>query len=136
MPPDDVAAEVRGWLRKAESDLRNIALVLPAADCPFDTVCFHAQQAAEKYLKGWLTYLGVPFPKVHDLEELIALLPADERIALAAADAALLSQLGVAPRYPGWDDEIDRSVAERAHAVALTVKTAVLAALAARRFAP
>ena len=35
---------------------------------------FHAQQAVEKALKGWLTVVGGGYPKIHDLEELLALL--------------------------------------------------------------
>ena len=35
---------------------------------------FHAQQAVEKALKGWLTVVGRGYPKIHDLEELFALL--------------------------------------------------------------
>jgi HEPN domain-containing protein len=34
---------------------------------------FHAQQAVEKALKGWLSFLGITYPKIHDLEELLAL---------------------------------------------------------------
>jgi len=48
MPREDAATHALAWLRKARSDLRNIELVLPAEDCPLDTVAFHARQAAEK----------------------------------------------------------------------------------------
>ena len=53
--PRDVARQVRQWLEKADDDLRNAEHTLTIFDdCPFDTVCFHAQQCVEKYLKGWL----------------------------------------------------------------------------------
>jgi HEPN domain-containing protein len=136
MPPEDAVDEVRGWIRKAESDLRNIALVLPADDCPYDTVCFHAQQAAEKYLKAALTFLGIPFPKVHDLDELLDLLPAEADVPVARDALTELSQLAVAPRYPGWDADIDRELAERSHATAQSVKREVLALLRTRGFTP
>lgn len=130
MPPDPaVLEEVHAWFRKAEADLRNIELVLPADDCPFDTACFHAQQAAEKYLKGYLTYLGVGFPKAHDLEELVARLPASAALHLDDDALAELTQLAVAPRYPGWDEAVDRPLAERALATARAVKDAVLVAI-------
>ncbi len=35
---------------------------------------FHAQQAVEKALKAWLTVAGGGYPKIHDIEELLALL--------------------------------------------------------------
>ena len=40
------------WLQKATNDLLNIDNNLRSAAVPWDTVCFHAQQAAEKLLKG------------------------------------------------------------------------------------
>ena len=48
-------AAVRLWVEKAEHDLRNAEYVLTLAERrPFDTVCFHCQQCAEKYLKALL----------------------------------------------------------------------------------
>jgi len=44
---------VRGWLRKAGSDLENVRLCLAAGQA-LDTACFHAQQAVEKSLKAYL----------------------------------------------------------------------------------
>jgi HEPN domain-containing protein len=35
---------------------------------------FHAQQAVEKALKAWLSLIGIEYPRIHDLEELLALL--------------------------------------------------------------
>jgi len=136
MPSEDAVDEVRGWMRKAESDLRNVELVLPANDCPYDTVCFHAQQVAEKYVKAALTFLGIPFPKVHDLDELLDLFPSDAGLSVARDSLTELSQLAVAPRYPGWDAEIDRTLAERSFATAQSVKREVLAMLATRGFTP
>lgn len=136
MPTDETIDAARGWIRTAQGDLRNVALVLPADDCPYETVCFHAQQAAEKYLKAALTFLAIPFPKVHDLDELLDLLPADAAVSVGRDGLPELSQLAVAPRYPGWDTEIDRQVAERACATAQSVKREVLALLAARGFVP
>jgi hypothetical protein len=46
------------WLRKADHDLLNIQNNLAAKDIPWDTVCFHAQQAAEKVLKAFLVARG------------------------------------------------------------------------------
>ncbi len=59
----------RGWFRKGDSDL-NTARILAVSEGPYDTACFHAQQAAEKYLKGFLSFVGQPFPFTHNLEEL------------------------------------------------------------------
>ncbi|KPL08122.1 hypothetical protein AMJ85_08795 [candidate division BRC1 bacterium SM23_51] len=134
MLPENVTTLVKGWFTKAESDLRNIRLVLPDPDCPFDTVCFHAQQAAEKYLKGLLTFFAIGFPKTHDLEELAALVPDKAGLNLNVEELIELSQLAVVPRYPGFEDEISRDTAERAFKTAQKVKHAVLESLAREGF--
>ncbi|HVC32857.1 MAG TPA: HEPN domain-containing protein [Chloroflexota bacterium] len=65
---DDQA--VRGWLLKAQSDLR-AARVLFAADPPvLDGVVYHCQQSAEKSLKGFLLWHRISLLRTHDLEEL------------------------------------------------------------------
>ena len=51
-------SNVRAWPRKAEHDVLNIENNLAATEIPWDTVCFHAQQAAEKLLKGFLVSHG------------------------------------------------------------------------------
>ena len=53
----DRADLARGWFRKGDSDLATARLVAAGAG-PYDTACFHAQQAAEKYLKGFLPFAG------------------------------------------------------------------------------
>jgi HEPN domain-containing protein len=63
---------VKGWVRKAESDLTNARICL-SAEQALDTACFHAQQGAEKSLKAYLTTYEVKFPFIHNLEKLIEL---------------------------------------------------------------
>lgn len=60
------------WLRKADHDLLNIENNLAAKDIPWDTVCFHAQQAVEKILKAFLSYHGCDLSRTHDLVALLA----------------------------------------------------------------
>jgi hypothetical protein len=52
---------VRGWLVKAHSDLTTGNLVA-GGDGPYDTACFHAQQAIEKAFKALLPCMSNPFP--------------------------------------------------------------------------
>ena len=74
--PDPFIVLLREWIAKAENDLTNAAHTLTLGkDCPTDTVCFHAQQCVEKYIKALLVFLGATFPKTHDIAELRALLP-------------------------------------------------------------
>lgn len=126
MPSEAVLREVRAWIEKAENDFKNIALVLPAADAPLDTVCFHAQQAAEKYLKALLTFYGIPFPKTHDLPELLLLLPNESRVAAEVGDLTDLADAGVVARYPGDLVTCDRATVEEMVQKASTVKSSML----------
>jgi len=92
------------WRRKATEDLRVAEILLKSSDppIPYSAICFHAQQAAEKFLKGWLVSRGLPAPRTHDLESLVRrgakLEPSLEAIRDAAAR---LRPFAVAPRYPG-----------------------------------
>lgn len=63
------------WIEKAEHDLRNAEYVMTMEeDCPFDTICYHCRQSAEQYLKAVLVYLGIDFPRTHDLIALFNLI--------------------------------------------------------------
>lgn len=74
------AADPSAWFAKAENDLLSIENNVSAARVPWDIVTFHAQQAAEKYLKGFLVHRGSVPPKIHDLSRLLDLcLPTTRR---------------------------------------------------------
>ena len=125
MPPADrVLAVVREWVVKAENDLTNAAHVLKlAAECPTDTVCFHAQQCVEKYLKALLVLDGIDFPKTHDIERLTALLPARADVRLSAEEQGRLTDYATT-RYPG-SGEILLTEARRAVVLARRVRKQV-----------
>jgi HEPN domain-containing protein len=93
--------------------------------CPFDTVCFHCQQAAEKYLKCLLTYLGIQAPRTHDLKALMALIPLQQRFPLRAEDLAELTPYAVDVRYADDWREPRLDDAKRAFALASKVRAAV-----------
>ncbi|MCI0585566.1 MAG: HEPN domain-containing protein [Planctomycetes bacterium] len=90
------------WRRKAAEELRAAEALLRIGDPPYALVCFHAQQAAEKVLKGWLVSRGLEPPRTHDLL-LLALLAADldPRFREIGELSAPLTPLAVGPRYPG-----------------------------------
>jgi HEPN domain-containing protein len=116
----------RGWFRKADSDLRSAKRTL-ASDDPYDTACFHAQQAAEKYLKGLLAFMDQPIPRTHNLEDLqqlcLTLIPA---LALTDIDLAELTPYAVELRYD-FEFWPDRDTTEQAVSIAERVRVAVLA---------
>jgi HEPN domain-containing protein len=94
------------WLRHARSDLA-LAQQRQVPDVLLATLCFHAQQTAEKSLKAVLVQRGVAFPYTHDLARLITLaqsvgLPWPE----ALDAAATLTVYAAGSRYPGPGGEI------------------------------
>jgi len=122
----DKVAHARGWFLKADSDLADVRRTV-ISEGPFDTACFHAQQAAEKYLKGLLAYFDGPIPKTHDIEELQRLcLPLAENSRLAETDLTVLSDYAVPARYDleFWPD---RETAVDALRLAEQVREFVLA---------
>ena len=63
---------VRDWLRKADSDLTILTSALNEEHA-LDTACFHAQQAAEKFLKAYLVAQDADVPRTHNLAKLVDL---------------------------------------------------------------
>ena len=61
--PDDPAS----WIAKASNDLLCISNNLNDPQIPWDAVCFHAQQAAEKALKAYLVSRGLVVARTHNL---------------------------------------------------------------------
>jgi HEPN domain-containing protein len=124
--PRDQSRQVRQWIEKADHDLLNAEHTLTLVDdCPFDTVCFHAQQCVEKYLKGWLAFRGIDVPRSHDLVVLLNLAMPTGLRAIHTQDIQPLNRYTIEARYPGDWDPIDRSEAERAVTVARRVREIV-----------
>jgi len=61
------------WVKKAEEDLRVSEHLLNVETPPTGAICFHCQQAVEKYLKAYLTYQNVRAGKTHDLVNILNL---------------------------------------------------------------
>jgi len=116
---------IRGWILKAESDFKNAenTLRMKPDECPFDTVCFHAQQVAEKYLKALLVQQTVDFPKTHDIGVLVDLFPPDSRPPLSLEEQDTLSEFAVDSRYPDDPERMGPSQASQAWAIAQRVRT-------------
>jgi len=123
----DQADLVRGWLRKARSDVIAIDALINANT--LDTACFHAQQAAEKYLKAYLVHANTTFPYTHNLVKLIELCAAlDSAFAALTSIVTPLVPYAIELRYDAefWPDE---ETARMAQAAALNIERFVLARL-------
>jgi HEPN domain-containing protein len=123
--PADLA---RGWMQKGDSDLLNADRTTQTSG-PYDTACFHAQQAVEKYLKAVLAFAGSPIPRTHDLEDIynlcVATAPA---LALDRMELSILTPYAVQLRYDMafWPDQ---PTAQQALATVARVRAAVLSVL-------
>src|SRR3989344_9145454 len=92
---------IKQWIEKAENDLRNAEHTFTLREnCPYDTICFHAQQCVEKYIKALLIHLAIDFPKIHDIGELIRLVPPNYDIPISKVDQEKLTDYSIASRYP------------------------------------
>jgi HEPN domain-containing protein len=122
----EAIAEVWRWVEKADHDLRNAEYVLTLAeDCPTDTVCFHCQQCAEKYLKALLICRGIPFPKTHDLVVLFNLLGGESGLGFPIENVQPLNRYSVEARYPGDWESINITEASEAVKMARCVRYTV-----------
>lgn len=116
---------VQSWLRKAEGDLRAAERLLEVEQEDYFAVAFHAQQATEKFLKALLVRLQIPFPKTHNIEQLLELAtPSDSSLEEELASATTLTPYGVEFRYPGEeiaDFETARQAAQEAKRVQIAI---------------
>jgi HEPN domain-containing protein len=111
-PEDAKLALTRAWLIKADHDLQmaDRALLAPPL---LDSVVFHCHQAAEKALKGYLTWHDQVLRKTHNLEELVRRCAGNDASFLELVDAAqMLTPFAAEFRYPG-EEEVP--TAEAAH---------------------
>ncbi|MCX7047286.1 MAG: HEPN domain-containing protein [Candidatus Sumerlaeota bacterium] len=117
--------ETKEWVAKAEADFDAAqALFRRRKFVHHDTVCFHAQQCAEKYLKARLVEARFPYPKTHALSPLLHLLaPVEPLWASYEPLMDCLTQYAVAFRYPG--DTATRQEAREALAACRELRKAV-----------
>ena len=116
------------WFAKADDDLELARRAL-GPDRPLPAMaCFHAQQCAEKYLKGYLVAHDVPFRLVHDLDYLIQLCtPLNAAFQNLTQAAEILNAYIATSRYPAeTDQEPDIEAAKEAIQLAQQIADFVL----------
>jgi hypothetical protein len=73
LPEEEIRRLVSQWLEKAALDFETVVRLV-GEERFRDVAVFHAQQAAEKYLKALLTRHQIEFPKTHVIRHLLTLL--------------------------------------------------------------
>ena len=92
---------IKNWINKANNDFKIVEheLSLAEEEAVKDVVCFHCQQAVEKYLKAFLIYHKIEIERTHNIEHLL-----DQCVAIdkdfANMEVKELSSFGVDIRYP------------------------------------
>lgn len=113
--------EARALLGAAERDLRALTGMTDTAIFADEIFGFHAQQAAEKLLKVWLTLLRERYPLTHDLDHLLRLVQIREPDAGQFEDLVEYNPYAVQFRYGHpYTDEADinrKETAIRLHAL-------------------
>ena len=100
--PDPRTGIVKEWVDRAEDDrLAARQLLRLGKAAPVPIICFHAQQAAEKYLKSLIVSEGLEVPRTHQIDRLLKIIARSIRPDISADDADLLTDYAVAARYPG-----------------------------------
>ena len=99
-------AYVLPWIERADRDFfaaRHLAENM--RPIPTEIVCFHCQQAVEKYLKAFIVYNDREPPKIHDLTELLKqCCEFNSDISAFSQKCKFLMPFAVRNRYPGGAD--------------------------------
>jgi len=130
-PHEEVKREiVAEWVRKADADMELAKHLIHEESFP-NAIAFSSQQAAEKYLKAFLTWRQLAPPKTHDLADLLKLVQTvDADLAESLRDIIVLTPYGVELRYPGDRPDATEEDAEEAVRLADKVRVAVMHRLA------
>lgn len=111
---------VEEWLKEAEDDFLFAVTNLEEGVNFFSKICFHFQQAAEKYLKTYIVACDLKFLQIHDLIELLKICKAhDLSFFEIQEDCVLLNRYYIETRYPvHWPTHHTRDAAEQAREAA------------------
>lgn len=88
------------WLIKADNDLKTAEHGLTADEPITDTICFHCQQAAEKYLKMYLAIKGNDPSITHNISALVTKCAAYDPAFNELNCFGFLTSYAVSLRYP------------------------------------
>ncbi len=120
----------RQWITRADDDLRVAELIQKDNDPAYWVIAFHAQQCAEKALKGALTFHNIRAGKTHNIEKLLKLSsPVVDGLEKLEEQAKTLSVYAVDSRYPVPHGDISHTEAIEAVETARKIFEFVIRAL-------
>ena len=100
------------WIQKADNDISSASyLAENMRPTPAEIICFHCQQAVEKYMKAYLVYNDQEPPITHDLIELVKLCNNyNTDFSPLLTKCEYLIPFAVRTRYPGGSDPEDEDI--------------------------
>lgn len=118
---------VREWLTKADDDFEFALVNFEEGKDFFAQICFHFQQAAEKYLKCYIIAQELEFRKVHDLHLLLkTCLSKDPSFEQLREDCEYLTTFYVDTRYPvHWPTHFSQNETQEAFQSASRIQSLV-----------
>lgn len=122
---------VKEWIEKADSDFQFAERNL-VENGFYEQICFHFQQAAEKFLKAYIVANELEFKKVHDLGELVQICQRkNSGFKFLEKEAKFLTDFYLEPRYPEEIPQISytKSIANKAQKAAGKIQKFVKAIL-------
>ncbi len=120
---------VKNWLEKARRDLLTAKNGLESSEPFTDIICFHAQQAGEKYIKAYLVWQEIEFPKTHSLEDLFLLAAQkDSAFKKLIEEVSVLTPYAVEIRYGEFEEPLFED-AKKALSIAELIEEFILAKL-------
>jgi HEPN domain-containing protein len=118
---------VEEWVEKADEDLE-FALVNLQEGKPFIAqICFHFQQAAEKYLKAYIVAKDLEFRKTHDLPMLLNIcISKNSAFETLSEECEYLNTFYVESRYPvHWPTDFSQQEAQKSSQTAEKIRSFV-----------
>lgn len=91
--------EFKNWVQRSQDDIRAAKVLLEKRILPW-IICFHCQQAVEKYLKAVQVVYLKNYEKEHDLVKLAKTVSQIIDLDSLLLDLSFLSAFYIAGRYP------------------------------------
>jgi len=110
-------ARYEEWIKRAKGSLKiPKTFINITADTEFyyEDLCYQAQQAVEKALKGFLIYFEAEPEFTHNIETLLEELEKFTEIPVNIREAIDLTKFAILTRYPGEYEEITKEKYEKA----------------------
>lgn len=122
-PDPEIRRRVGQWLELANDDLGMASDALTyGSRRPYRLIAYHAQQCAEKCLKGYLVYHSEDFPYTHNIRRLLQLCGKYATWPQDLKDAEELTAYAITTRYPGEDADVTEEEAKSAVEIARKVR--------------